>query len=144
MRFNTMSNYNSKDVELVFQYKKSGMSDNTIIALLNKSSEHKYHTSDIVKMIDQYQRTHVSQNGKLFDIAAGVVFNPSKRRRIKLTLFAVLMLFIVSMVVLGLTVSWKPVIWIFGSVLGIAAITVLAFIISLKTGMIEKFIDKHT
>ena len=134
--------YNKDDVQRVVDYKRKNVTDKSIILLLYKESGIKYTVEDLNRMVDQYQEENGSDNGRLYDLASEIVFNPRKRKKIKWTAIAIAVLFVAAMLLLGFFVSWTPVI-ITGIVLvSLILIVVIAFIVIFKTGLAEKILDK--
>lgn len=135
--------YNEEHARVATQYLEKGMKPATIAALINKQYSEKYSALDIEQMVtDIRENPPPSENGRLFDIAAGIVFNPKKRKRIKIIAILILFAIVVSLVLLGLFVSWVPVAIIAGSVVGIILIIVLTIAIMYKTGYLEKLMEK--
>lgn len=138
--------YNKSDVELVKRYKSKNMSNKTILALLNKQSSRKYTEQDIHLMLYESKKPkkeEPSENGRLYDVAAGIVMNPAKRKKAKNILLAIVLTFVIGMILLGLFVSWTPVLIITGSIVGLILLIVLTFFILFKTGILEKIMDKY-
>lgn len=142
--------YNKTDVELVKRYKSKNMSNKTILALLNKQSSYKYTENDIIMMCESQQEKNVktnkhqpSENGRLFDIAAGFVMNPQKRKKAKYIFLAIVLTFVIGMLLLGFLVSWTPVIIITASIVGLVLLLVLIFFILFRSGILEKIMDKY-
>ena len=136
--------YNKTDVDIVKQYKSKNMSNKTIVALINKQSEQKYTEEDIEKMLVQpaFERQKLPDN-KLYDVAAGIVFNPEKRRKIKRIALIVLGVFLLILITLGALISWNIPLITIGIVLGLAIVIVSTFFILVKTGLMDKFMDSH-
>jgi hypothetical protein len=143
--------YNKTDVELVKRYKSKNMSNKTILALLNKQSSCKYTENDIIIMMSESQQEknvqtnkhQPSENGRLFDIAAGFVMNPQKRKKAKYIFLAIVLTFVIGMLLLGFLVSWTPVIIITASIVGLILLLVLTFFILFRSGILEKIMDKY-
>lgn len=143
--------YNKTDVELVKRYKSKNMSNKTILALLNKQSNYKYTENDIRMMMYESQqeknvqtnKNQPSENGRLFDIAAGFVMNPRKRQKAKHIFIAIIATFVIAMLLLGFLVSWTPVIIITASIVGLVLLLVLTFFILFRSGILEKIMDKY-
>lgn len=143
--------YNKTDVELVKRYKSKNMSNKTILALLNKQSNYKYTENDIRMMMYESQqeknvqtsKNQPSENGRLFDIAAGFVMNPKKRQKAKYIFIAIVATFVIAMLLLGFLVSWTPVIIITASIVGLVLLLVLTFFILFRSGLLEKIMDKY-
>ncbi len=143
--------YNKTDVELVKRYKSKNMSNKTILALLNKQSNYKYTENDIRMMMYEVQQeknvktktNKPSENGRLFDIAAGFVMNPQKRKKAKHIFLAVIATLVIGLLLLGFFVSWTPVIIITSSIVGVVLLLVLIFFILFRSGILEKIMDKY-
>ena len=69
--------------------------------------------------------------------------NPAKRKKAKNILLAIVLTFVIGMILLGLFVSWTPVLIITGSIVGLILLIVLTFFILFKTGILEKIMDKY-
>lgn len=136
--------YNKTDVDIVKQYKSKNMSNKTIVALINKQSSQKYTEEDIEKMLTQpvFERQKLPDN-KLYDVAAGIVFNPEKRAKIKKIALIILGAFLLIMIAVGAFVSWKIPLITMSIVLGFVIIVVATFFILVKTGLMDKFMDSH-
>ena len=137
--------YNNKDIDMVVKYKNSNMSDKTILALINKQSNIVYTETDIQKMYEQGTAPDESsiENSKLFDIAASIVFNPRKRRAIKIGLILTALVFVAGLLLLGVFVSWKPVIITVASLVGVILIVAVTIFVLIKSGGIERYLEKH-
>jgi hypothetical protein len=138
--------YNKTDIELIKQYKSKNLSTKTIVALINKQTTEKYTEEDIVAILnmpDETENKIENPDSRLYDIAAGFVFNPAKRKKFLNVLFIISIVFMLSLVMLGIFVSWKPVIIILSSLFGLVALIALTFFILLKTGLLEKIMEKY-
>jgi asparagine N-glycosylation enzyme membrane subunit Stt3 len=137
--------YNKTDVELVKRYKSKNMSNKTIIALLYKQSKTKYTENDIRMMMMEAKKESKkpSDNGRLFDVASGIVMNPEKRKKAKHIFFAIIATIVIGLILLGLFVSWTPVIIITSCIVGLVFLLVLTFFILFKSGILEKIMDKY-
>lgn len=137
-------NYNIEDAKKAIKYLESGMAPATVAIILNQTSEQQYTADDICSLAKQIKdNPPPSGNGRLYDVASGIVFNKSKRKRIGIIALCVLIAFVIGMLLLGFFVSWIPVLVIVGLLIGIVLITIIAFIIMLKTGYLERCIEKY-
>ena len=139
--------YNREDINLVKQYKSKNLSNKTILAIVNKQSKQKYTELDIEKMANYKEKpVNIStgyEDSRLYEAAAGFIMNPAKRKKAKNIFIISLLIFIAGLICLGFFVSWKPVIIIVSSIVGIVVIAALAIFLLFKCGLIEKFIDKY-
>ena len=137
-------NYSVEDAKKATKYMESGMAPATVAMIMNKSSDVKYTADDIMLMVSDLKKNPPpSGNGRLYDIAAGIVFNPDKRSKIKIWILSILILFAISMVALGVLVSWTPVLITVGSIVGLILIMVVAIVVMAKTGFLERMIDRY-
>lgn len=136
-------NYNIEDAKKATKYLESGMAPATVALILNKTSERKYAASDINAMVTELKDNQPpSGNGRLYDMAAGIVFNKSKRRRMGLIALSIFVLFSIGMIMLGIFVSWIPVLITIGALIGLILIVIVASVIMIRTGFLERYIDK--
>ena len=86
-------NYSVEDAKKATKYMESGMAPATVAMIMNKSSDVKYTADDIMLMVSDLKKNPPpSGNGRLYDIAAGIVFNPDKRSKIKIWILSILIL----------------------------------------------------
>lgn len=136
-------NYNIEDAKKATKYLESGMAPTTVALILNKSSERKYVASDINAMVAELRDNQPpSGNGRLYDIAAGIVFNKSKRKRIGVIALSILVLLLIGMIMLGIFVSWVPVLIAIGTLIGLILIVIVTSVIMIRTGFLDRYIDK--
>lgn len=137
--------YNKKDLELVKQYKQNNMSNKTILAIINKQSDVKYTENDIVEMLNAKPETNkfASNDSKLYDIAAGFVFNAQKRKKAKRIALIILAAFLAAMITLVFIGLWKVSAIIVGSIIGLCLLIYITFQILLYTGVLSKIMEKH-
>lgn len=139
-----MLNYSAEDAKKATKYMETGMAPATIAMIMNKSSDVKYTADDIIFMVSDLKKNPPpSGNGRLYDIAAGVVFDPKKRSKIKIWFLSILILFTISMVALGVLVSWTPVLITIGSIVGLVLLLIVTIAIMAKTGFLEHMIDRY-
>ena len=136
--------YNMDHARTAAKFAEQGMKPSTIVALINKQYETKYAVADINSMIEDIKNNPPpSENGRLFDVAAGIVFNPRKRKKIKIVVLSIVFTLITALILLGVFVSWKPVAIIAGSIIGFVALVVITIIVLVKTGVLEKLLEKY-
>lgn len=137
-------NYNVEDARKATKYMESGMAPTTVAIILSRTSEQKYTADDINYMVSELRKNPPpSGNGRLYDAAAGIVFNKSKRKRIGLIALLVFLLFVVGMMLLGFLVSWVPVLITVGILFVFILIVITAFFVMIKTGFLERCIEKY-
>ena len=135
--------YPTEDSRMAAQLFERGMYHETIALLINSSSNTDYDAEDVKEMILEFRNNQpTSENGKLYDAAAGFVFNPQKRRKAKRIFLSVVAAFAVIMIAIGFFVSWKPVLITVASLFGVILILFLIFFIMAKTGVLDKIIDR--
>lgn len=135
--------YPIEDSKRAVQLLERGMSHETIALLINSSSNTDYAAADVKEMILEFRNNQpASENGRLYDAAAGFVFNPQKRRKAKRIFLLAIAIFAVIMIAIGLFVSWKPVLITVASIFGVILILFLTFFVMVKTGVMDKIIDR--
>ena len=135
--------YSIEDARKAVKYLESGMTPSTISILMNKTRGTNYSEKDIVDMANELKNTPPpSGNGRLYDVAAGIVFNPKKRKKIKMILFSILVSFVSAMIMLGFFVSWKPVLITLCVIVGLIMLLAILFIAMSKSGFLERLLEK--
>ena len=139
--------YNKADIDIIKNYKSNNMSNKTIVALINKQSDFKYTESDIEAILSEPETNHNTTNlnnqDKLYNVAADIVFNPAKRKKVKRICLLLAALIVTGFILLGVFVSWTPVIITLSSIIGIILILSVVFFILVKTGVLERMLEKY-